>query len=79
MLEEDPLYPECGDQFIGIRVLKDDITAEITIEFYCDGAGEDIFSFQILRWTNRCRYCRINENRENDTKRNVIKPRGTQI
>ena len=48
MLEEGPLCPECGYQLTGIRVLKDDITAEITIEFYCDGASEDIFSFQIL-------------------------------
>ena len=48
MLEEDPLCPECGYELTGFRVLKDDKTAEITIEFFCDGAGEDIFSFQIL-------------------------------
>ena len=48
MLEEDPLCPECGHELTGIRVLKDEVTAEITLEFYCDGAGEDIFRFQIL-------------------------------
>ena len=48
MLEEDPLCPECGYELTGIRVLKDDTTAEITIEFFCDQAGEDMFTFQIL-------------------------------
>ena len=48
MVEEDPLCPECGNELTGIRVLKDDETAKITLEFYCDGAGEDMFTFQIL-------------------------------
>lgn len=32
----------------GIRVYKDDQTGEMTIEFFCDEAGEDIFRFQII-------------------------------
>lgn len=48
MLEEDPLCPECGYELTGIRVLKDDETGEITIEFFCDEAGDDVFRFQIL-------------------------------
>ena len=27
---------------------KDNVTGEIAIDFYCDGVGEDIFSFKIL-------------------------------
>jgi hypothetical protein len=48
MVEEDPLCPECGYELTGIRVLKDDETGEITIEFFCDEAGDDIFRFQII-------------------------------
>ena len=47
MLEEKPLCPECGYELTR-KTLKNDITAEITIEFFCDQAGEDIFRFQIL-------------------------------
>ena len=47
MLEENPLCPECGYELTK-KFLKDDTTAEITIEFFCDQAGEDIFCFQIL-------------------------------
>jgi len=45
---ECPLCPECGYELTGIRVLKEDETGEITIEFFCDGPGDDIFSFQII-------------------------------
>lgn len=48
MVEEDPLCPECGYELTGIKVLKDDETGKITIEFFCDEAGDDIFRFQIL-------------------------------
>ena len=48
MFEEDPLCPECGYELTGIKIFKDDVTAEITIEFFCDQAGEDMFTFQIL-------------------------------
>lgn len=48
MVEEDPLCPECGYELTGIKVLKDDLSNEIKIEFFCDQAGEDIFRFQIL-------------------------------
>ena len=47
MVEERPLCPECKYQ-LASRVLKDDETGEITIEYFCDEAGEDIFRFQIL-------------------------------
>jgi len=47
MLEENPLCPECGYELTK-KCLKDDTTAEITIEFFCDQAGEDVFRFQIL-------------------------------
>ena len=33
MVEEDPLCPECGYELTGIKVFKDDVTAEITIIF----------------------------------------------
>lgn len=48
MLEEEPLCPECGYPLTGIRVYKDDETGEMTIEFFCDEAGDDIFRFQII-------------------------------
>lgn len=48
MLEEDPLCPECGYALTGITGHKEDMTDEFTIEFFCDGTGEDIFPFQIL-------------------------------
>lgn len=47
LIEEEPLCPECGNSLTGIRVLKDK-NGKITIEFFCDEGGEDIFSFQIL-------------------------------
>ena len=47
MIEEEPLCPECGTPLTGIRVLKDK-RGKITIEFFCDEGGEDIFSFQIV-------------------------------
>ena len=47
MLEEGPLCPECGYELTK-KVLQDDITDEITIEFFCDQTGEDLFRFQIL-------------------------------
>jgi hypothetical protein len=46
MIEEEPLCPECGYPLTGIRLLKDK-KRKITIEFFCDEAGEDIFRFQI--------------------------------
>ena len=46
MIEEEPLCPECGYPLTGIKVLKDN-TGKITIEFFCDEAGEDKFRFQI--------------------------------
>lgn len=48
MVEEDPICPECGYELTGIKVFKDDETSEITIEFFCDGPGDDIFRFQII-------------------------------
>ena len=48
MFEEEPLCPECGDPLAGIKNYKDDETGNITIEFFCDGTGDDIFCFQIL-------------------------------
>ena len=48
VLEEEPLCPECGYPLTGIKVYKDDETGEITIEFFCDEAGEDVFRFQII-------------------------------
>lgn len=47
MIQEEPLCPECGYPLTGITVLKDR-SGKITIEFYCDEAGEDKFTFQIL-------------------------------
>jgi hypothetical protein len=47
VIEEEPLCPECGYPLTGIRVLKDK-SHKITIEFYCDMAGEDRFRFKIL-------------------------------
>lgn len=47
LVEEEPLCPECGNSLTGIRVLKDK-NGKITIEFFCDECGEDIFRFQIL-------------------------------
>ncbi len=47
MIEEEPLCPECGNPLTGIRVLKDN-GGKITIEFFCDEGGEDVFSFQIV-------------------------------
>ena len=46
MVEERPFCPECGDP-LSISVEKDDETGEIKIEFFCEGAGDDVFSFQI--------------------------------
>jgi hypothetical protein len=46
VIEEEPLCPECGYPLTGIKVLKDK-RGKITIEFFCDEAGEDRFSFQI--------------------------------
>ena len=47
MEEERPFCPECGDP-LSMTVVKDDETGEYTIEFFCEGAGEDRFHFQIL-------------------------------
>jgi hypothetical protein len=47
VIEEEPLCPECGNPLTGIRVLKDK-GGKITIEFFCDEGGEDVFSFQIV-------------------------------
>lgn len=48
MIEEDPLCPDCGYELTGIEIFKDDDNGEITIEFFCDGASEDRFGFQIM-------------------------------
>jgi hypothetical protein len=47
MIEEEPLCPECGNPLTGIRVMKDK-RGKITMEFFCDEGGEDIFNFQIV-------------------------------
>ena len=47
MIEEEPPCPECGNPLTGIRVMKDK-RGKITIEFFCDEGGEDIFNFQIV-------------------------------
>ena len=47
MVDEWPFCPECGDQ-LSHSVEKDDATGEIKIVFFCEGAGDDEFSFQIL-------------------------------
>ena len=47
MIEEEPLCPECGNPLTGIRVMKDK-RGKITMEFFCDEGGEDVFSFQIV-------------------------------
>ena len=47
MVEERPFCPECGDP-LSISVEKDDDTGEIKIVFFCEGAGDDEFCFQIL-------------------------------
>ena len=47
MLEEDIVCPECGYS-LSKKILKDEITNEIYIEFFCDQAGDDLFRFQIL-------------------------------
>ena len=47
MVEERPFCPECRDP-LSILMEKDDETGEIKIGFFCEGAGDDEFSFQIL-------------------------------
>jgi len=47
MVEEWPSCPECGDP-LSHNVEKDEETGEIKIVFFCEGAGDDEFSFQIL-------------------------------
>jgi hypothetical protein len=46
MEEEQPTCPECGYPLTG-RFLKNR-SGKISIEFWCDQAGEDKFRFQIL-------------------------------
>ena len=47
MFEEDVLCPECEYEHAK-NILKDNVTGEIAIEFFCDQAGEDVFHFQLL-------------------------------
>jgi len=47
MIEEDIVCPEC-EYSLSKKILKDEITNEISIEFFCDQAGDDLFRFQIL-------------------------------
>lgn len=43
----EALCPECGDP-LSVSVDKNRKTGRIEITFWCEGAGEDIFEFQIL-------------------------------
>ena len=46
VVKEWPLCPECGDELTP-EVRKDVETGEIRILFWCEGAGDDHFSFEI--------------------------------
>jgi len=47
MIEERPSCPECGDP-LSVFFLKDRKTGKITIEFFCEGDGDDKFTFHII-------------------------------
>lgn len=47
MVERDAGCPECGDP-LSVSVETDEDTEEIKIRFFCEGAGDDVFEFQIL-------------------------------
>ncbi|MCP8307690.1 MAG: hypothetical protein H3Z54_03240 [archaeon] len=46
-MEREAHCPECGD-ILSVSVEKDRKTREIKIRFFCEGAGDDVFEFEIL-------------------------------
>jgi len=47
LIEARPLCPEC-DEWLSLMTFKDEDTGEIIIEFFCEGAADDEFGFQIF-------------------------------
>jgi len=46
-LSREAICPECGHP-LSVSVEEDEKTGEIKIVLFCEGAGEDIFSMEIL-------------------------------
>ena len=46
-MERAAICPECGEP-LSVSIERDEKTGEIKIVFFCEGSGDDRFSFEIL-------------------------------
>jgi len=58
--ERAALCPECGEP-LSISVELDEETNEIKIVFFCEGAGDDVFAFEILTGLTNDDLCELTE------------------